>query len=220
MARARRTASTLILMAFMAAIGVLLAWVLYQQDQSADARTQQASEIEALSSAVSEANDRLQESGQEPVDVPRSSPGERGEQGDQGEQGERGEPGEPGPRGSAGPAGEVGPKGDTGAAGPAGKNGAAGKDGSTGVAGEPGPQGEPGAQGPAGPAGPAGPEGPAGQPGATGPVGPAGPAGADGRGIDHIECGTDGRWLIYYTTDPMVGVPVEGPCRVIANPLG
>lgn len=146
---------------------------------------------------------------EQPAEVAESAPGSRGAPGAAGAtgrpgpKGDMGEPGRQGPPGTPGATGATGPAGEDGATGPAG---AAGSDGAAGEAGAPGPAGEVGAPGPPGPPGP---------PGATGPAGAPGPT---GRGIDHIECGPDGRWLIYYTDDPVTGIPVEGPCRVSLIP--
>lgn len=139
----------------------------------------------------------------------RGATGATGAVGKQGLKGDMGEPGRQGPKGEPGTTGAPGAPGATGRPGVDGDAGAAGSDGAPGVNGEPGAQGAPGPQGEPGAPGAQGP------PGATGPVGEPGAPGAPGRGIDHIECGADGRWLIYYTDTPGMGVPVEGPCRIV-----
>jgi hypothetical protein len=209
MARARGILSWLVISAVMLAIGTALAWLIYRQDVGIAEREQQDAEIDQLEAAIGEANDRLSAAGEAPVSVPetstpeRGAPGAAGAVGREGPKGDMGEPGRQGPTGPAGPPGTVGTPGVPGRSGSDGDDGAAGAGGAGGPPGETGPQGEPGATGPIGP---------------TGEAGPAGAPGVPGRGIDHIACGTDGRWLIYYTDDPATGVPVEGPCRVLPVP--
>lgn len=174
MARFRHVASWVIIAAIMLGLGAALAWVIYRQDLGMAERDQQSAEIDALQSAIEEANARLEDSGGTPVDIPESREVERGEPGDPGAEGPTGAQGEPGETGAPGPVGEPGPPGATGPTGPTGSAGADGKPGLPGPRGEAGPAG---ASGEAGPAGPAGPEGPT---GATGPSGPPGPTCPDG----------------------------------------
>ena len=174
MARARHILSWVMIAAVMLGVGAALAWVIYRQDAGAVERARQASQIDALQSAVAEANSRLEQTGGTPVAVPDTTPAERGERGERGEPGEAGREGERGPQGEPGPTGSPGP---AGAVGPTGSPGGDGKNGATGAAGAQGPQGP---QGEPGPAGPQGEPGIAGAPGAQGPAGPAGPACPEG----------------------------------------
>lgn len=125
-----------------------------------------------------QANDKLEASGQTPVQIPQQAieaaqgatgatgaTGSTGATGAQGPQGEPGVPGEPGRDGA---------DGATGATGATGKDGATGATGSTGSSGQKGADGQPGAAGADGAAGPAGPAGPQGEPGATGATGAQG----------------------------------------------
>ena len=67
MARARHILSWVLIAAIMLALGAGLAWVMYRQNLGADERNRQAAEIDALESAITEANSRLEESGGTPV---------------------------------------------------------------------------------------------------------------------------------------------------------
>lgn len=160
MARFRHVASWVVIATIMLALGAALAWVIYRQDLGVEERAQQASEIDALQSAITEANSRLEESGGTPVAVPETREVERGERGEPGVAGEPGPTGEPGEPGEPGPTGPPGPTGATGAPGAPGADGDIGPAGPQGDPGPAGPQGEPGSVGPIGPAGPAGPAGP------------------------------------------------------------
>lgn len=183
--------------ALAALLGVLAA-----QSESQDDRRRLNAEVDELSALVSalndqalankaalrEANRRLREAGQEPVEVPETDealdgvpgpPGERGERGPAGSKGERGEQGNPGDDGIGRP-GEQGAQGAPGEPGPQG------------------PQGEPGPQGPKGDAGPAGPQG------------PAGPGIAAGSYI----CG-DGSYMTGFTVDGSGSVTIA--CRPLPS---
>lgn len=147
------------------AIAFILGLAANQNESSRDradlrAQLEHATEqLDQQGKALDDANARLVQLGEEPVDasppsVPPVLQGRRGLscvedlgyslcRGPQGPVGEKGKPGDDGSDG-------VGVPGETGAPGQAGKDGTAGKDGSQ------GPQGEPGPAGPAGPPGPAG----------------------------------------------------------------
>jgi hypothetical protein len=147
-------------------IGVRL-YVLSQNDRE---QAEQIGRLEGTNSAqdeaLAEANRRLEEAGEPPVEVPATpAPGEQGEtgeQGDTGETGPRGLTGATGPQGPRGEAGKRGPRGFTGIDGPVGPAGPAGADGATGPQGPQGPKGEPGPPGADGEQGPQGERGPAG----------------------------------------------------------
>jgi hypothetical protein len=164
---------------------------------------------ELYAQATQEGVDPSTEQPEDVAEQTQPARGATGATGAAGRAGPKGDMGEPGRQGPAGPPGPVGPPGAAGGAGASGKDGARG---SAGTEGTPGPAGE------VGPAGPPGPTGPTGETGPVGPPGSSGPPGPMGRGIDHIVCGMDGRWLIYYTDDPITGIPVEGPCRVPPRP--
>ncbi|MCG7285347.1 hypothetical protein MHY85_05075 [Cellulomonas sp. ACRRI] len=170
------------------ALGIGMTYLLHQQRLSGEERARQAAEIDALESAVGEANSRLSAVGETPVDVPAASAPQRGEtgatgdrglQGPQGDMGVPGQQGPPGPPGEDGAPGSVGATGATGARGAAGADGAVGAQGPQGVAG-PGPTDEQIAaavaaycvanNGCMGPQGVQGIAGPAGEPGAPGPT--------------------------------------------------
>lgn len=184
--RAARVASWAGPVVVMLALGVLFAFVLHQQDVSADERAQQQAEIAALQAAVDEANGRLAEQGEAPVDVPDASsqavpvPGPQGDPGPRGPAGPAGEDGEDGAAGAVGAAGVAGARGLPGAVGEAGEPGAAGVDGGPGPQGAPGPPGIDGAAGPPGPPGVDGAQGP------TGPEGPPGPTCPEGYETSYL----------------------------------
>ncbi len=148
--------------------------------------------ISSQADALSKANDRLKDAGEQPVTVPEATEPVAGPAGSTGPQGERGATG---PRGPVGPAGEsiVGPRGERGPrgfdgsdstlpgpVGPAGSNGQQGPKGDPGEMGPAGVKGDTGATGDRGPAGEQGPRGEQGAPGPQGDPGPAGPAGPQG----------------------------------------
>lgn len=166
----------------------------------------------AQDEALREANRKLVEVGETPVevpDVPTPEPGEQGdpgERGDVGQTGPRGPVGATGPQGPAGDDGSRGPRGFTGLDGPVGPSGPAGVDGAIGPAGAQGPQGQQGPKGDAGPAGPAGEQGP------TGPAGPVGPAGTANPGT--YLC-PDGEVVVGFTIGPAGGVTLTCEQSVI-----
>lgn len=122
----------------------------------------QGQALDEQRAATMEANRRLREAGEDPVelpDVPALVPGPSGEPGATGRRGPIGPPGPTGPngrRGARGATGDTGTPGQTGPSGAPGATGATGDTGPQGPAGPPGPSGDTGPQGPAGPAGPAG----------------------------------------------------------------
>jgi hypothetical protein len=113
----------------------------------------------------------------DPLKIPLSYQGAKGDKGDPGDDGE---PGTSGPAGATGQPGPQGVKGDTGSAGPTGATGPAGATGPQGAQGVKGDTGATGATGSTGPAGATGPQGVKGDTGAQGPQGITGPAGATG----------------------------------------
>lgn len=165
----------IVVFAWLLAAAVLLALVwlsarvttLTQESHDADERSAQSAAdradlrhlLEQQAAALDDANAKLVELGQAPVEQPEippapSSPlqGPPGPQGPVGPGGPRGpscveELGYPKCRGDQGAAGTAGTQGQQGDQGPAGKDGVDGKDGAQ------GPQGEPGPAGPPGPAG-------------------------------------------------------------------
>lgn len=159
-------------------IGTLLAFIMYRQGVGAEEREHQQTEIAALQAAVDEANERLAQAGETPVDVPEQQE----------------------PKYIEGPMGPQGPRGF------AGLNGKDGKDGAKGEKGDPGEDGADGLPGAAGATGSTGEPGASGEPGEPGPAGPAGPPGKDGSdGMDgrsayeiareHGFNGTEEEWL-------------------------
>lgn len=215
-AKARRDWVTI---ALIVVVVGLLAWITFDKVRAGQKAAEAVQSAQDLAQQVAEACEdeaiivsdrnvceRAAEVADDPVTPAAGAQGARGEQGPRGE---------PGPTGTTGPQGRPGPKGDMGVPG---ATGARGERGPTGAVGPAGPAGEVGATGATGEAGPQGPVGPIGPVGPAGPAGAAGAPGATGRGLDRIECGADGRWLMFYTDDPATGVPVEGPCRVVLIP--
>lgn len=183
----------------MGVVAVLLAVVLYRLDSGATERDQQQREIAALQAAVDEANERLEGTGEDPVEVPEPSAEVVPVPGPQGERGERGPAG---PSGALGAPGEDGADGAAGARGEAGEDGATGATGATGLSGSPG---DTGAQGPPGPPGAKGDAGPAGATGATGAQGPPGPEGPPGPAGPTCPTGsTATSFWVQTRTDPFI----------------
>ena len=190
----RRTLTTLL---FILVFAIVLAgaWVVTQVGGVADKVIVLEQTTKAQGEALDEANKKLAEAGETPVEVPPSPdpetdvivvPGKTGATGPRGApgatgatgpEGPRGFTGDQGPRGFRGPAGPVGPAGRAGADGAPGEPGATGAKGDKGDTGGQGPKGEKGDTGDQGPKGEKGDKGEAGD---TGPAGPSGPAGADG----------------------------------------
>lgn len=150
----------------------------------------------ANKTALKEANRRLRDAGEDPVDLPDVDDGTDGVPGVPGERGPEGEPGD------------------------------SGDDGRPGMPGDPGDDGRPGEQGAPGPVGPVGPAGPQGPPGADstvpgpkgdqGPPGPAGPAGTVQPG--GYLCG-EGEYLAGFSVSPEGGVTLT--CRPLpTTPIG
>ncbi len=126
---------------FVLALAAVLLLILNQLAAGQDERQQQAAQITALQAGLDEANERLADEGEPPVDVPGVEPGddpqdpviiqgERGFTGATGAQGRTGPPGEIGPRGPLGPRGEPGK--DSTVPGPAGVDGTNGINGADG----------------------------------------------------------------------------------------
>lgn len=136
-------------------IGGLLAFIMYRQGVGAEEREHQQTEIAALQGAIDEANERLSDAGETPVEVPEPEEPQlvAGPAGAMGLQGPRGFPGLNGEDGKDGQDGVDGENGLDGA------DAATGATGATGAQGEPGKPGEPGPEGPAGPAGQDGTDG-------------------------------------------------------------
>lgn len=111
--------------------------------------------LEQQGTALDDANDKLVQLGEDPVEsppvtIPTPTLPLQGPQGPRGLMGPRGVPGDDGDDGRKGTDGTTGQVGTAGATGPQGPQGPAGE------------KGEKGDTGPAGPSGPAGPPGPAG----------------------------------------------------------
>jgi hypothetical protein len=119
----------------------------------------------ANADALREANTRLTDAGEDPVEIP--VPGPIGPAGQAGAAGEPGVNGVDGAEGVQGPQGEQGGPGASGSDGLQGPPGAAGSDGSNGADGKNGSDGST-VQGPAGPQGDRGEQGPKGDAGADG----------------------------------------------------
>lgn len=138
------------------------------RDSKAD-RERLHEEIDEAVAALNEANERLMNAGEAPVD-PEKVKGNAGPRGATGLSGPRGKPGPPGKSGAPGKDGSQGRPGAsvTGPPGSPGSPGADGDDGPPGAAGPPGKDGKDGAPGKDGAQGPAGPQGPPGVTGETG----------------------------------------------------
>lgn len=214
----RATGKVVAFVLFVLALAAGAIWILNQLAADDDQRAQQQAEIVALQAGLDEANDRLAEQGEPPVDVPDIDPGAEPPPppqvilGQPGPQGERGPAGVRGPQGRTGPPGEIGPPGPVG---PRGKTGDVGATGATGAPGR-GIQsmqcatggwiitytdglGEPDGGPCVGAQGPKGDQGLQGVHGDQGPMGPPGPQGTAQPGT--YAC-PDGEVMSGFTVDP------------------
>jgi|GEM_PF-2977913 len=154
------------------------------------------------------------EDGAPGVPGPAGAAGVTGAKGDIGAQGPQGITGATGPTGATGVTGPQGIKGDTGAAGATGATGPAGTTGETGAKGDTGaegPQGLTGPTGATGATGPAGTQGIKGDTGATGATGATGPAGATGATGAKGDTGAQGPQGIAGATGPTGATGATGP---------
>ena len=121
---------------------MLLGWIIVTNVQQSDQLSTQQATNAAQDAALSEANRRLVEAGEQPVPTPEPGPA--------GDPGQVGAQGIAGPRGPVGSDGDRGPRGPRGAMGRPGVDGIDGQDGIDGAPGSKGDKGDPGQQGPAG----------------------------------------------------------------------